>query len=49
LPLQPGDVLDTYANVDDLKKKINYKPTTSVTKGVTNFVEWYKNYFDNNK
>ena len=49
LPLQPGDVLDTYANVDDLKEKLNYKPTTSITKGVTNFVEWYKNYFDNNK
>jgi UDP-glucuronate 4-epimerase len=49
LPLQPGDVLDTYANVDDLKEKLNYKPTTSITKGVTNFVEWYKNYFDDNK
>ena len=46
LPLQPGDVLDTYANVDDLEEKFDYKPSTSVTKGVTNFVKWYKDYFD---
>ena len=46
LPLQQGDVLDTYANVDDLKEKFNYKPSTPVTKGVINFVKWYKDYFD---
>tara|TARA_B110000971_G_scaffold54669_1_gene55627 strand:- start:680 stop:1687 length:1008 start_codon:yes stop_codon:yes gene_type:complete len=45
LPLQPGDVPDTYANVDNLKKKFNYKPSTSVISGVTNFVKWYKDYF----
>ena len=45
LPLQPGDVPDTCANVDNLEKKFNYKPTTSVTEGVTNFVEWYKDYY----
>ncbi len=44
LPLQPGDVLDTYANVDDLKEKFNYKPTTSIIDGVTKFVKWYKSY-----
>jgi UDP-glucuronate 4-epimerase len=44
LPLQPGDVLDTYANVDDLKEKFDYKPTTSVIDGVTKFVKWYKSY-----
>ena len=46
LPLQPGDVLDTYANVDDMEEKFDYKPSTSVSKGVTNFVKWYKDYFD---
>ncbi len=46
LPLQSGDVLDTYANVDDLEEKFDYKPSTSVIKGVTNFVKWYKDYFD---
>jgi UDP-glucuronate 4-epimerase len=45
LPLQPGDVTDTYANVDNLKKKFNYKPSTSVISGVSNFVKWYKDYF----
>ncbi len=45
LPLQPGDVPDTYANVNDLEKKFNYKPSTSVVDGVANFVKWYKNYF----
>ena len=45
LPLQPGDVPDTYANVDNLKKKFNYKPSTTVIEGVSNFVEWYKDYY----
>jgi UDP-glucuronate 4-epimerase len=45
LPLQPGDVPDTYADVDNLKKKFNYKPSTSVVDGVSNFVKWYKNYY----
>jgi len=42
--LQAGDVKDTYANIDILKEKFNYKPKTSVIDGVTKFVEWYKNY-----
>jgi UDP-glucuronate 4-epimerase len=37
---------DTYANVDNLKKKFNYKPSTSVIVGVSNFVEWYKDYYE---
>ena len=45
LPLQPGDVPDTYAKVDDLKEKFNYKPTTSVIEGVEKFVKWYKDYY----
>ena len=45
LPLQPGDVQDTYANVDNLKEKFNYKPSTSVIDGVTNFIKWYKDYY----
>ena len=42
LPLQPGDVPDTYASIDRLKNKFNYRPKTSVVNGVTKFVEWYK-------
>jgi UDP-glucuronate 4-epimerase len=45
LPLQPGDVTDTFANVDNLIKKFNYKPSTPIGEGITNFVEWYKNYY----
>ena len=44
LPLQQGDVPDTYADVDDLVKEFDYKPATSVKLGVKNFVEWYKTY-----
>ena len=47
LPLQPGDVPDTYANVDNLKQKFNYKPSTSVVDGVSNFVKWYMDYYLN--
>jgi UDP-glucuronate 4-epimerase len=45
LPLQLGDVPDTNANVDNLKKKFNYKPSTSVSEGVSKFVKWYKDYY----
>ena len=45
LPLQPGDVPDTYANINNLKEKFNYKPSTSVIDGVFQFVKWYKNYY----
>jgi len=45
LPLQPGDVPDTYANVEDLVNDLGYKPQTSVEEGVSNFVAWYKEYY----
>ncbi|MEW6513508.1 MAG: NAD-dependent epimerase [Pseudomonadota bacterium] len=45
LPLQPGDVPDTYADVQDLVREFGYKPATSVEQGVANFVDWYRNYF----
>ena len=45
LPLQPGDVPDTYSNTSNLKKRFNYKPSTSVVDGVSNFVRWYKDYY----
>ena len=44
LSIQPGDVLDTYANVDDLVKEFDYKPSMSVKQGVKNFVDWFKEY-----
>jgi UDP-glucuronate 4-epimerase len=45
LPLQAGDVPDTYANVDDLVAQFHYKPTTSVQEGISRFVAWYRDYF----
>ncbi|MGB5776840.1 MAG: NAD-dependent epimerase [Sedimenticolaceae bacterium] len=45
LPLQPGDVPDTYANVEDLVADLDYKPATSVEEGVANFVSWYRDYY----
>lgn len=45
LPLQPGDVLNTYADVDALVTDIHYKPETSIEEGVARFVEWYKAYY----
>ena len=45
LPLQPGDVPDTYADTSNLNEKFNYKPSTSVIDGVSNFVKWYKDYY----
>ena len=45
LPLQLGDVPDTYADVDDLVEQFGYKPATTVEQGVTNFVSWYREYF----
>jgi UDP-glucuronate 4-epimerase len=44
LPLQPGDVPDTYANVDDLVEQFHYKPATTVQDGIQRFVDWYRNY-----
>ena len=44
LPLQPGDVPDTFADVGDLVKDLDYKPTMSIDQGVENFVKWYKEY-----
>ena len=45
LPLQPGDVPDTYADVDDLVREFDYKPATTISTGVGKFVEWYKQYY----
>ena len=46
LPLQPGDVPDTYADVTDLVEMLEYKPSTPIDKGIANFVAWYRNYFN---
>ena len=45
LPLQPGDVPDTYADVSDLVRDVGYKPDMSVEEGVANFVAWYRDFY----
>lgn len=45
LPLQPGDVPDTYADVEELVKDVGYKPNTNIEQGVKQFVDWYKEYY----
>ena len=45
LPLQPGDVPNTYANVDALMTDVNYKPETSIEEGIARFVDWYQQYY----
>lgn len=46
LPLQPGDVPDTYADVRDLVEQFDYQPATPVEEGVARFIEWYRAHFD---
>jgi len=45
LPLQPGDVPATYADIDELMRDVEFKPSTPTQEGIRNFVEWYKHYY----
>jgi UDP-glucuronate 4-epimerase len=45
LPMQPGDVPATYADIDDLAHDVGFAPSTSIETGVANFVAWYRDYF----
>ncbi|WP_319547447.1 NAD-dependent epimerase [Desulfogranum marinum] len=45
LPMQNGDVPATYANVDDLVREIDFKPSTSIEDGIERFVQWYREYY----
>ncbi|PCJ44653.1 MAG: capsular biosynthesis protein CpsI [Moraxellaceae bacterium] len=45
LPLQPGDVPDTYADVDALVADVDYRPSTSLEEGIGNFVAWYREFY----
>ena len=46
LPMQPGDIEHTYADVDDLIRDVGYQPTTKIEDGVAEFVRWYKDYYN---
>ena len=44
LPMQPGDVPATYADVDDLMRDVGFRPATPIADGIRNFIDWYRNY-----
>jgi len=46
MDMQPGDVIDTWANVDALTEQFNYRPGTKISTGVKKFSEWYKLYYN---
>ena len=45
MPLQPGDVPETFANIDDLMNDVGFKPNTSIEDGIGRFVQWYRDYY----
>ena len=45
LPMQPGDVIATTADVSELESWVDFKPNTNVKDGVAKFVDWYKDYY----
>ena len=45
MPLQPGDVSATYADIDDLTRNVGFKPTTSIEVGIPRFVKWYREFY----
>ena len=45
LPMQPGDVPETYADVADLERDVGFRPTTPIEDGIDRFVSWYKNFY----
>jgi UDP-glucuronate 4-epimerase len=45
LPLQPGDVPATYADIDDLARDVGYRPATAIETGIGNFVRWYRDFY----
>lgn len=49
LPMQPGDVERTWANVDELIKDYDYKPNTPIDLGINKFIEWYKEFYNTHK
>jgi UDP-glucuronate 4-epimerase len=46
LPMQPGDVPSTFADIDELVRDVGFAPATSLEEGIGRFVEWYKTYYD---
>jgi UDP-glucuronate 4-epimerase len=45
LPMQPGDVVSTYADVDSLANAVGFRPRTNIEQGIAKFVDWYRQYY----
>jgi UDP-glucuronate 4-epimerase len=46
LPMQPGDVPVTYADIDRLGEEVGYRPHTSIEEGISRFVDWYREFYN---
>ena len=46
LPMQPGDVMETYADIGDLMRDVGFKPQTSIEDGIRDFVAWYRGHYN---
>jgi UDP-glucuronate 4-epimerase len=46
LPMQPGDVPATFADIDDLIRDVGFAPETSIEDGIRNFVVWYRGHYN---
>ena len=46
LPMQPGDVPVTYADIDRSREKLDYEPVTSLKDGIGKFIKWYRRYYE---
>jgi UDP-glucuronate 4-epimerase len=46
LPIQPGDVMETYADIDDLTRDVGFTPRTTIEDGIREFVVWYRDHYD---
>ena len=45
MPMQPGDVPATYADIEDLCHDVGFKPSTPIEVGISRFVDWYRSYY----
>ena len=46
LPMQPGDVLESFADIKHSQDKLGFSPKTSISEGIPKFIEWFKYYYD---
>ena len=46
LPIQPGDVEKTYADISESRKDLNFRPKTKISDGIPRFIKWYRNYYN---